>query len=242
MFVSRSSLLRYSSKGSKLHVASSIRPTFTPLRSFQSSKSLFDSNLGRRYTQEDDVSKGFPTENFKSYKKGGDEAVRKSYMYFIAGGAGMVYANGIKNTVFDFLGSMSPAADVVAMANVEVDLNKVEEGNTMIIKWRGKPLFIRHRNQQEIDNAVNTPMDELKDPQADSARVKKPEWLICLGVCTHLGCVPLANQGDYKGWFCPCHGSHYDTSGRIRKGPAPLNLEVPPYAFLEEDRIVVGSE
>ncbi len=110
------------------------------------------------------------------------------------------------------------------------------------VKWRGKPLFIRHRAQGEIDAARSASLSDLKDPQEDGARVKagKEEWLIILGVCTHLGCVPLPGQGDYKGWFCPCHGSHYDTSGRIRKGPAPLNLEVPPYVFLSDDNVLVG--
>jgi ubiquinol-cytochrome c reductase iron-sulfur subunit len=119
---------------------------------------------------------------------------------------------------------MAPSADVLALANVEVDLNKIEPGTTLVVKWRGKPLFVRHRTQEEIDSATNVSADELKDPQDDAARTKRPEWLVVLGVCTHLGCVPLVNQGDYRGWFCPCHGSHYDTSGRIRKGPAPLNL------------------
>jgi len=137
---------------------------------------------------------------------------------------------------------MAPSADVLALANIEVDLGTIPEGSTVTVKWRGKPLFIRHRTQAEIETAVATPLDELKDMEKDEQRAKKPEWLVVLGICTHLGCVPLSNQGDYNGWFCPCHGSHYDLSGRIRKGPAPKNLEVPPYSFMSDDKILVGSE
>jgi len=135
---------------------------------------------------------------------------------------------------------LSASADVLALANVEVDLSTIPEGVTQTLKYRGKPLFIRHRTAEEISAAETTPMSELKDPQKDEARVQKPEWLLVLGVCTHLGCVPIAGAGDYNGWFCPCHGSHYDTSGRIRKGPAPLNLEVPDYTFTSEDKLIVG--
>jgi ubiquinol-cytochrome c reductase iron-sulfur subunit len=110
----------------------------------------------------------------------------------------------------------------------------------VIIKWRGKPVFIRHRTESEIKEAEDTKWESLRDPQPDSDRVQKPEWLIMLGVCTHLGCVPIGEAGDFGGWFCPCHGSHYDISGRIRKGPAPLNLEIPQYDFPEEGKVVIG--
>jgi Rieske [2Fe-2S] domain len=110
----------------------------------------------------------------------------------------------------------------------------------VIIKWRGKPVFIRHRTESEIKDAESVEVSQLRDPQADSDRVKKPEWLIMLGVCTHLGCVPIGEAGDYGGWFCPCHGSHYDVSGRVRRGPAPLNLEVPVYEFPTEESLVIG--
>jgi ubiquinol-cytochrome c reductase iron-sulfur subunit len=110
----------------------------------------------------------------------------------------------------------------------------------VIIKWRGKPVFIRHRTESEIKEAEDTKWESLRDPQADSDRVQKPEWLIMLGVCTHLGCVPIGEAGDFGGWFCPCHGSHYDISGRIRKGPAPLNLEIPAYDFPEDGKVVIG--
>lgn len=122
---------------------------------------------------------------------------------------------------------MSASADVLAMAKVEVDLNTIPEGKNVIIKWRGKPVFIRHRTEAEIEEANTVSVQSLRDPEADADRVKRPEWLVMLGVCTHLGCVPIGEAGDYGGWFCPCHGSHYDISGRIRKGPAPLNLEIP---------------
>jgi ubiquinol-cytochrome c reductase iron-sulfur subunit len=108
------------------------------------------------------------------------------------------------------------------------------------IKWRGKPVFIRHRTQEEIAEANSVSVAELRDPQTDADRVKQPEWLVVLGICTHLGCVPIGEAGDYDGWYCPCHGSHYDISGRIRKGPAPLNLEVPPYEIVDGQRLIVG--
>jgi len=116
----------------------------------------------------------------------------------------------------------------------------IAEGQIVTVKWRGGPVFVRHRTKKEIDDAVNTPLAGLRDPQTDQARVKKPEWLIVSGVCTHLGCVPLGHEGQYDGWKCPCHGSVYDTSGRIRQGPAPLNLPVPEYAFLSETRVKIG--
>lgn len=134
---------------------------------------------------------------------------------------------------------MSASADVLALASAEFDIGGLAEGTTMTCKWRGKPVFIRHRTPHEIatEEAVN--LASLKDPQTDASRVQDPEWLIVLGICTHLGCVPISGAGEYGGWFCPCHGSHYDTSGRIRKGPAPLNLEIPPYK-LEGQKVIVG--
>jgi ubiquinol-cytochrome c reductase iron-sulfur subunit len=155
---------------------------------------------------------------------------------------------------------MSASADVLAQAKVEIDLAAIPEGknvrspryippplahhtnarNQVIIKWRGKPVFIRHRTESEIKEAEDTKWESLRDPQSDSDRVQKPEWLIMLGVCTHLGCVPIGEAGDFGGWFCPCHGSHYDISGRIRKGPAPLNLEIPAYDFPEDGKVVIG--
>lgn len=141
-----------------------------------------------------------------------------------------------------FIDSLNPSADVMALASIEVDLSGVEPGQTKKVKWRGVPVFIRHRTQEEIDAARNVDISELPDPQADTDRVQKDkdQWLVMVGVCTHLGCIPIADAGEYDGYFCPCHGSHYDTSGRIRKGPAPKNLPVPEYAFLSDTKIRIG--
>ncbi len=150
---------------------------------------------------------------------------------------------GAAAVVWPLIDSMNPSADVLALASTEVDLAPVAAGQEIKVMWRGKPVFIRHRTEKEIEEARSVPLDDLPDPQADSERVKEghEQWLVMLGVCTHLGCVPLGgNVGDYHGWFCPCHGSHYDTSGRIRKGPAPTNLIVPDYTFLDDNRIKIG--
>ena len=140
---------------------------------------------------------------------------------------------------------MNPAADTLALASTGVDLSPIEVGQRITVVWRCKPVFIDHRSEQEIAAAENTPLSDLVDPQPDSERVTKPEWLVLVGVCTHLGCIPLGQKtgeprGEFGGWFCPCHGSHYDTSGRIRKGPAPLNLAVPPYEFSDDKTIKIG--
>lgn len=152
----------------------------------------------------------------------------------------MIYASALRLVVLKFLLSMSASADVLALASLEVDLSKIEVGQTVTVKWRGKPVFIRRRTPAEIEKEVTVDSGELRDPQADADRAQNPEWLVVVGVCTHLGCVPISNAGDYNGWFCPCHGSHYDASGRIRKGPAPYNLEVPEYKFLDETKMIVG--
>ncbi|EME78239.1 uncharacterized protein MYCFIDRAFT_72052 [Pseudocercospora fijiensis CIRAD86] len=178
--------------------------------------------------------------SFKNYRSSSGEQGNKMFQYFMVGAFGGISALGAKNTVQDFLVNMSASADVLAQAKVEVDLATIPEGKNVIIKWRGKPVFIRHRTADEIKQAEDFDWKTLRDPQPDSDRVKKPEWLIMLGVCTHLGCVPIGEAGDYGGWFCPCHGSHYDISGRIRKGPAPLNLEVPAYDFPEDNALVIG--
>ena len=158
------------------------------------------------------------------------------------------YAMGAVGAVaatWPLIDQLNPAADTLALANIEVDISKIAEGQSITVKWRGKPVFIRHRTADEIARAETADNDKLPDPQLDKTRVQKPELLVVVGVCTHLGCVPLGQKtgearGDYDGWFCPCHGSHYDTSGRIRKGPAPTNLEVPPYAFLSDSVIRIG--
>ena len=167
---------------------------------------------------------------------------RRDFIYLAAAGMGAV---GAASVAWPFISSMNPAADVLALSTTEVDLKPVLEGMAITVTWRGKPVFVRRRTKAEIDTAAATKLVDLPDPEADAVRVKKPEWLILVGVCTHLGCVPLGQKnadprGEYGGWFCPCHGSHYDTSGRIRKGPAPKNLPVPPYAFLDDTTIRIG--
>lgn len=139
-----------------------------------------------------------------------------------------------------FVSNWSASKDVLAMAKIEVNLNEIPAGKNVILKWRGKPLFIKHRTPEEIAKERQVDVSTLRDPEKDEERVRgDPKWLVLLGVCTHLGCVPIAGQGDYGGYYCPCHGSHYDAAGRIRKGPAPLNLEVPEYTF-EGDTLIVG--
>merc|ERR1712123_494973 len=165
---------------------------------------------------------------------------RMAFSYVMAGGFGLGGAYGAKALVNQFLSTWSASQDVLALAQIEIKLADIPEGKNMTFKWRGKPLFIRHRTAQEIEECVAVDPATLRDPQTDAERVKDAEWLVILGVCTHLGCVPIANAGEFGGYYCPCHGSHYDASGRIRKGPAPLNLEVPFYEFPEEGMLVVG--
>ncbi|KAI9144761.1 Rieske [2Fe-2S] iron-sulfur domain-containing protein [Paraphysoderma sedebokerense] len=179
--------------------------------------------------------------DFSSYKKKSSPGNDRNFTYFMVGTTGFLGAVAAKNTVHDFLSNLSASADVLALAKVEVDITNIPEGKNVVVKWRGKPIFIRHRTQEEIDEANQIDLSALRHPETDSERAKKPEWLVMLGVCTHLGCVPIGEAGDFGGWYCPCHGSHYDISGRIRKGPAPLNLEIPEYNFVEGDsKIVIG--
>ncbi|KAH9220190.1 cytochrome b-c1 complex subunit Rieske [Leptodontidium sp. 2 PMI_412] len=178
--------------------------------------------------------------DFSNYRSKSGTNSNLLFQYFMVGTMGALTAAGAKATVQDFLVNMSASADVLAMAKVEVDLSAIPEGKNVIVKWRGKPVFIRHRTADEIKEAESVKVESLRDPQKDEDRVKKPEWLIMVGVCTHLGCVPIGEAGDFGGWFCPCHGSHYDISGRIRRGPAPLNLEIPEYDFADENALVIG--
>ena len=172
----------------------------------------------------------------------GDGETRRDFLYIATGAVGTV---GGLAALWPLIDQMNPAADVLALGTVKIDLSSIKVGQSITIKWRGKPVFIRRRTAEEISAAESVDVAELPDPQADKDRVKNPEWLILVGVCTHLGCVPLGQKvtdprGDWGGWFCPCHGSHYDTSGRIRKGPAPANLTVPVYSFLDDNRIFIG--
>ena len=173
-----------------------------------------------------------------------DNPGRRDFMMLTAIGLAGI---GAASAVWPFVNSMNPSADVLASSSIEVDLSPIQVGQTIKVKWRGVPLFIRHRTPVDIEDARNVPLSDLRDPQADEQRVKKghEQWLVMVGVCTHLGCIPLSGEGEYcagdgGGWFCPCHGSQYDTSGRIRKGPAPLNLAVPEYTFLSDNRIKIG--
>jgi ubiquinol-cytochrome c reductase iron-sulfur subunit len=172
----------------------------------------------------------------------GDEPTRRDFLILATGAVGAI---GIASVAWPFIHQMNPAADTLALSSTEVDISQVEVGQSITVTWRGRPVFVRHRTADEIGAADAVDVEDLPDPQPDSARVTKPEWLIVVGVCTHLGCIPLGQRtgeprGDFGGWFCPCHGSHYDTSGRIRKGPAPQNLAVPGYEFLEDTLVKIG--
>ncbi len=149
-------------------------------------------------------------------------------------------AVGVGATVWPLIDQMNPDASVKALATTEVDVSTIERGQSISVLWRGKPVFIRRRTEEEIAKAREVDLKELKHPEKDEDRARNPEWLVMLGVCTHLGCVPLGEKGEYGGWFCPCHGSHYDTSGRIRKGPAPTNMEIPKYEFVNSNTIKIG--
>ena len=162
---------------------------------------------------------------------------RRDFLYVAAAGLGVV---GTAGFVWPLVDQMNPSQDVLALSSIEVDLSGIEVGQSITVSWRGKPVFIRHRTAEEIETAKGVVMTDLPDPESDEVRAEDPEWLILVGVCTHLGCVPLGQAGEYNGWFCPCHGSHYDTSGRIRKGPAPTNLPVPAYVFLDDSNIKIG--
>ena len=147
---------------------------------------------------------------------------------------------GAVSLVVPFISTMQPGKDALALASTEIDLSPIPEGQSLTVIWRGKPVFIRHRMTDEIQSAKDTDLDDLIDIQDDSARVQQDKWLVVLGVCTHLGCVPLKDKGEFNGWFCPCHGSHYDVSGRVRKGPAPKNMEIPKYEFVNNNTIKIG--
>ena len=153
-----------------------------------------------------------------------------------------VGAVGVGAVIWPMIDQMNPDKAQQALATTEVDISNIEPGKSITVLWRGKPVFLKRRTNEEIAEARSVNLDDLPDPQKDEDRVKegKDEWLVMLGVCTHLGCVPLKNKGDYNGWFCPCHGSHYDVSGRIRKGPAPTNMEIPKFEFVDSNTIKIG--
>ncbi len=164
---------------------------------------------------------------------------RRDFLYVAAAAVGVV---GVAGAAWPLIDQMNPDATVRALATIEFDLSAIEVGQTVTVMWRGLPVFVRHRTEENIVEAQDTPLSELKDPAPDSARVKEghEQWLVMIANCTHLGCVPVGDSGDFHGWFCPCHGSHYDTAGRIRKGPAPKNLVLPPYQFISDTLIQIG--
>jgi ubiquinol-cytochrome c reductase iron-sulfur subunit len=169
------------------------------------------------------------------------EPTRRDFLYIATGAVGAV---GAAATLVPLISQMNPDASTIAAgAPVEVDLSPIAEGQIVKVFWRGKPIFISHRTQKEIEAARAVNINTLPDPEADQDRVKKgrDQWLVVIGICTHLGCIPIAHQGEYGGWFCPCHGSQYDTSGRVRKKPAPKNLPLPPYRFLTDNKIIIGE-
>ncbi len=180
------------------------------------------------------------------------EGTRRDFLYYATAGAGTVAASA---AVWPLVNQMNPSADVQALSSIRVDISGVEPGTQLTVKWRGKPVFIRRRVQAEIDAARAVDLEDLVDNNAENANLGKEalatdenraldeagEWLVMIGVCTHLGCVPIGGEsGDFGGWFCPCHGSHYDTAGRIRKGPAPRNLDIPVTQFDGEDTLILG--
>ncbi len=172
-------------------------------------------------------------------EKNKKETNRRDFLFTASYTVGFV---GLGAVIWPFIDQMNPDKSVQALATTEVDISQIEPGKSITVLWRGKPVFLKRRTEAEIAEARSVNISDLKDPQRDEERVKdgKDEWLVMLGVCTHLGCVPLADKGDYKGWFCPCHGSHYDVSGRIRKGPAPVNMEIPKYEFVDNNTIKIG--
>ena len=167
---------------------------------------------------------------------------RRQFLYISAGTMGAVGAGAL---AWPFIHSMNPAADVLALASIDVNLAPIAPGQAVTVVWQGKPVFVRYRTPEEIQKEQATPLSDLLDPAEDLQRIQKPQWLVVEGICSHLGCVPLGqkpteNRGQFGGWFCPCHGSEYDVSGRVRRGPAPTNLVIPPYVFLNDTMIRIG--
>ncbi|MFC0244516.1 ubiquinol-cytochrome c reductase iron-sulfur subunit [Falsochrobactrum ovis] len=180
------------------------------------------------------------------------EPTRRDFLYIATGMAGVV---GVGGLAWPFIDQMRPDASTLAAASVEVDVSSLAEGGSLTVKWRGKPVFIRNRTEKEVQEAQETALADLKDPLARNANLPadaeatdlarsagegKENWLVMIGVCTHLGCVPLGEAGTFGGWFCPCHGSHYDTAGRIRSGPAPENMLIPQFEFISDTVIRIG--
>ena len=169
-----------------------------------------------------------------------EHPTRRDFLFVATGCAAAV---GGVATLWPFVSQMNPDASTIAAgAPIEVDLAPIAEGQDIKVFWRGKPIYIMNRTKKQIEEARSVPVSSLPDPESDQARVKEghDQWLIVIGICTHLGCIPIAHEGNYDGFFCPCHGSQYDSSGRIRQGPAPANLAVPPYQFVSDSKIQIG--
>jgi len=172
------------------------------------------------------------------------EVTKRDFLKLVTGAGAAIGGAAFAGTLVD---SMNPSQDVLALSAVEVDLSKIAQGSGITVRWQGKPIFVRHRTPTEIHSAQDVSLSLLTDPQADQARVQPDhaQWIVLIGICTHLGCVPLGNKptdprGEWGGWFCPCHGSQYDVSGRVRHGPAPANLALPPYTFDTDTKIKIG--
>ena len=172
------------------------------------------------------------------------DPAKRDFLKLVAASSAVI---GVGALAWPLVDSMNPSSDVLALSSVEFDLAPVPEGQAVTVVWRGKPVFVRKRTADEVKTAEGVKLSDLIDPQSDADRVKSghAQWLVVVGICTHLGCVPLGNKptdarGEFGGWFCPCHGSQYDVSGRVRHGPAPANLAVPPYAFMTDSRIKIG--
>ena len=190
------------------------------------------------------------TDSTANHASDGD-VTRRDFLYIATGAFGAVGAAAV---AWPFIDQMNPDASALALASVEVDISSIEEGQSIKVKWRGKPVFIRYRTEKEMEEARAVPLEDLKDPEARNANLAsdatatdenrtvtgREHLIVMVGVCTHFGCIPIGEQGEFGGWFCPCHGSHYDTAGRIRIGPAPQNLAVPQFSFIDENTIRIG--
>jgi ubiquinol-cytochrome c reductase iron-sulfur subunit len=204
---------------------------------------------GAKVAQRAGFAKGRGPVNAKVNKQ---DPNRRDFLYLATGVVGAV---GATATAWPFISQMNPNAATRALSSIEVDVSSIEAGQAIVVKWRGKPVFIRNRTDEEVAKANDVALDDLKDKQAEndnleagalatgpnrSAGEGRENWIVMIGSCTHLGCVPVGLSGDFGGWFCPCHGSHYDTAGRIRKGPAPRNLEIPVFEFVSDTSVKIG--
>ncbi|XP_013387082.1 cytochrome b-c1 complex subunit Rieske, mitochondrial [Lingula anatina] len=217
-------------------------PSLSQVRFMHGSRTLQSENALTESKPEVKLVHGIPPPSFTDAKTNTQSTENsRNFTYAITGAViGTGLALGAKAGVQGIVGFMSITKDMLALAKLEMKLDKIPEGKAVTVKWRGKPVFVRHRTQEEVNRERSVDVKKLRDPQTDEDRTVKPEWLVVVGVCTHLGCVPIAFAGEYNGYYCPCHGSHYDASGRIRKGPAPLNLEVPQVEFTDDGRLIVG--